>query len=87
MKVTLEISMYPLKDQYGYDVISFIKKLKSQPGIRIRTNSMSTQITGQFEVVWEAVKVAFIQSFRDNGEFATVLKVINTELDLEWQTI
>jgi len=87
MKVTLEISLYPLTERYGDLVISFIGTLKSQPGIQIRTNSMSTQVTGPFADVWEAVKVAVLNTFQDHGDTVSVFKLFNQELDLEWQSI
>ena len=39
MKITVEISMYPLKDNYVDPILSFIKKLNDIPKIKVITNT------------------------------------------------
>jgi len=87
MKVTLEISLYPLTEHYGNTVLSFIDELKTQPGIEIKTNAMSTQITGSFIEVWEALKITLFKTFQNGVDTVSVFKIFNQELDLKWQSI
>ena len=52
MTSTIEISIYPLHQDYPASVISFIQKLKSYKGFEIQSNGMSTIIIGHFETLW-----------------------------------
>ncbi len=52
MTATIEISFYPLNNEYPSSVVKFLQKLKALPGLEIRTNGMSTIIIGPFESLW-----------------------------------
>ena len=56
MKISIEISMYPLNENFGELILKFIKKIKSYPNISTKTNSMSTQIFGEYEEVMHLLK-------------------------------
>ena len=47
MRITAELSLYPLTDDYISTVQSFIHVIQDMPGLRIRVNQMSTQLTGE----------------------------------------
>jgi len=57
MQSTMEISMYPLDAQYKDHIRSFIKKVQSFPGVKVRVNGISTQIFGEFDEL-----IAILQS-------------------------
>jgi len=44
MKTSVEISYYPLSDNYLVHIENFLKALRSYEQIKIITNGMSTQI-------------------------------------------
>lgn len=52
MTATLEISLYPLLNEYPSSVLNFLQKLKALSGIEIKSNGMSTIIIGSFDVLW-----------------------------------
>lgn len=52
MTSTIEISLYPLNNEYTTSVLRFLRKLKDCEGIEIQTNGMSTVIIGEFTNVW-----------------------------------
>jgi uncharacterized protein YqgV (UPF0045/DUF77 family) len=52
MTSTIEISLYPLNNEYTTSVLRFLRKLKDCEGIEIQTNGMSTVIIGEFTKVW-----------------------------------
>lgn len=56
MKCSVEISMYPLNDNYIEATTLFIKNLKKQPFISIETNSMNTQVFGDYDKAMTAIK-------------------------------
>ena len=52
MPSTIEISFYPLNNQYPVSVVNFLEKLRSIPGIEINTNGMSTIMIGPYKNLW-----------------------------------
>lgn len=52
MTSTIEISLYPLNNEYTTSVLRFLRKLKECEGIETQTNGMSTVIIGEFTNVW-----------------------------------
>ena len=52
MTSTIEISLYPLNNEYTSSVLRFLRKLKDCEGIETHTNGMSTVIIGDFMNVW-----------------------------------
>lgn len=53
MEVTVEISFYPLKDNYLAPVEHFIQELKENRGTTVEPGTMSTLISGRYEDVME----------------------------------
>lgn len=50
MRITAEVSLYPLTENYESIVIDFIQKLK-RDSIRVEVNGLSTQLFGEYEEV------------------------------------
>lgn len=51
MKLSIEISLYPLaEEQFKTEIWAFIRKLRAQPGLKIVTNGMSTQVFGEYDL-------------------------------------
>ena len=55
MTSTIEISLYPLVDDYPSHVIRFLDKLQAIPDMEITTNGMSSIIIGEYRVLWKAL--------------------------------
>ncbi|MDZ4747249.1 MAG: hypothetical protein SH808_02105 [Saprospiraceae bacterium] len=53
MTSTIEISLYPLRDDYPSHVIRFLHKLKEIPDVEINSNGMSTIIIGTYASLWK----------------------------------
>lgn len=56
MEITVEISLYPLTDNYEQVVLDFIHSMHHYEGLRIETNGLSTQIFGEYDQVLDAIK-------------------------------
>ncbi len=84
MRISVEISLYPLQAQFGESILAFIDLLRGTPGMQLRTNHMSTQVTGPFEVVMPAVTAALEQTLAEKHRSAVVMKIFNEEVDLAW---
>jgi len=50
MKISIEISLYPLAEsKYKDEIWAFIETLNGTEGIEVRTNGMSTQVFGEYD--------------------------------------
>ncbi len=56
MHVAVEMSLYPLTGEFIPPILDFIERLKSHSGIAVVTNSMSTQVSGEFDRVFDALR-------------------------------
>ncbi|MFN3917492.1 MAG: YkoF family thiamine/hydroxymethylpyrimidine-binding protein [Flavobacteriales bacterium] len=79
MKLSVEVSMYPLEKEYIPLIDTFISGLNKHPEITVETNFMSTHIRGDFDAVMEVftreIKAAY-QSF--NGKIIFSTKFLNS---------
>ncbi len=74
MTSTIEISYYPLRDDYPDYVLLFLEKLRSIEGIEIHTNGMSTILIGEFDQMWVSLG-AFMMNEFDSVASLFVMKV------------
>ena len=80
MKASLEISMYPLDKEYGNPILDFIQRLKSHPNLAVKSNSMSTQVFGDYDEMMTILKKEVKTSFLKEEEVVMVLKLTNLDL-------
>ena len=76
MHVAVEMSLYPLTEQFIPPILDFIDRLKARPGLSVVTNSMSTQVSGEFETVFEALRVEIAASLAGRERAVFVMKVL-----------
>jgi len=74
MTSTIEISLYPLRDDYPTHVIKFLSRLKSLPNVEITTNGMSTIIIGEYSSLWKNLG-ALMEEEMASGSSLFVMKV------------
>ena len=84
MKISVEISMYPLDNNFGEYILNFIKRLNTYPSLSIKTNSMSTQVFGEYEEVMDAMKKEMKPVFAEKYKTVMVMKFINADLDYDF---
>jgi uncharacterized protein YqgV (UPF0045/DUF77 family) len=85
MKISVEVSMYPLDANYIPPIQSFIDRLHQFEDIKVKTNSMSTQLFGDYAAVMDALKISLKESFMEDRKMSVVMKLINSDLDYEYQ--
>jgi uncharacterized protein YqgV (UPF0045/DUF77 family) len=56
MDIGVEISLYPLREEFVPAIREFLERLGAHAGLRVVTNSMSTQLFGSYEEVMEALR-------------------------------
>lgn len=54
--ISVEISLYPLTPDFKPPILDFITRLHAYPGLTIISNSMSTQVQGEYDEVWDILK-------------------------------
>ena len=74
MTSTIEISLYPLRDDYPSHVIHFLSRLKTMPDVEIQTNGMSTIIIGAYASLWKNLGVLMEEELK-SGSSLFVMKV------------
>ncbi len=80
MKASVEISMYPLTENYGTAILTFLDKLKRYPSIEMHSNTMSTQLFGNYDEIMEALTKEIKESFRNGNDSVIVFKIANLDL-------
>lgn len=76
MKLSAELSLYPLAGEVNNTVLTFIEDLVAQGSISAVTNSMSTQISGDADAVFAAIQRALTLSYDRAGRQVLVAKFI-----------
>jgi uncharacterized protein YqgV (UPF0045/DUF77 family) len=80
MKTSVEISYYPLDQEFVPPIRDFIDRINKVEGLIARTNGMSTQIFGEYEILMAALVKEIRQSF-ENPHSVFVMKIINADLN------
>ena len=68
MDIGVEISLYPLRVDFAPAIREFLARLGAHAGLRIVTNSMSTQVFGSYEAVMGALHQELRATFLALGE-------------------
>ena len=83
MRITAEISLYPLREEFLSPIQSFIRDLQEFSALEITVNQMSTQLVGELHDVSQALEKALEMSFRTGGAQVLVAKFLNADLPLD----
>ncbi len=79
MKISIDISYYPLKDEFVPPILDFIDRLNKHDNITVQTNGMSTQVFGEYFEVMKILTEEIHKSF-ELPHSVFILKVINADL-------
>lgn len=56
MKISIELSLYPLAENaFKTEIWRFIKRLRNIDGLKVVTNGLSTQVFGDYDLAIETV--------------------------------
>ena len=62
MKISVELTLTPIQDNYEPAIINFIKQMRNS-GLTVKENPLSTQVYGEYDKVMEIlnkeIKIAF----------------------------
>jgi uncharacterized protein YqgV (UPF0045/DUF77 family) len=82
MRITVELSLYPLTENYVAPIREFIARLKTYERLEIATNAISTQIIGEHVYVFEVLSKETALTFA-SGQNVFVMKVLGFERDIQ----
>ena len=76
MKTLVEISMYPLQDDFIPIIKGFIAALQKYPDIQIETNDTATHIRGDYDAVMALLTDEIRAAWERDGKAVFVMKVL-----------
>ncbi|MDH5357864.1 MAG: hypothetical protein OEY48_01765 [Gammaproteobacteria bacterium] len=79
MRISVDISLYPLTQNYVEPILAFIDKLEANPKLVVKRNSLSTQIFGEYHDVMDCLKGEIESVFDQIPASAFVLKMVGSD--------
>lgn len=79
MRISLDISLYPLHPDFKKDIKKFIKKISKNENLTIVTNGLSTQLFGEYDEVMSTIQKELKKTFDSEEKFTVVIKMMNAD--------
>jgi uncharacterized protein YqgV (UPF0045/DUF77 family) len=80
MKVAVDISLYPLADEFIAPIQDVIRRLNDHNGISVSTNPMSTQIRGDYDRVMSVLNAEIKKTFEDVPKAVFAIRILNNPI-------
>ena len=80
MKVAVDISLYPLTEEFIPPIDDVIERLNRHEKITVITNPMSTQLRGEYEYVMAALQQEIKVTFDSMPKAVFAIKILNNPL-------
>jgi uncharacterized protein YqgV (UPF0045/DUF77 family) len=80
MTIAVEITMYPLCENYIPLIDDFLDRINAYSNLTIRTNNMSTRITGNYSDIIQLLDKELKKSFDCGTKISFVMKVLNNPI-------
>ncbi len=77
MKIAVDISLYPLDEDFIPSIKNFIHRLNNYNSIEVITNNMSTQIIGEYEVIMSILNNEIRDTFEELPKAIFAVKILN----------
>ena len=74
MKASVEISLYPLAEDYKSRIIGFIERLRESGKFEVISNGMSTQLFGEYDDIMEVLQKEIGEELKKHRTMA-ILKI------------
>jgi len=75
MDIAVELSLYPLAEEFAPRIKAFLGRLQSAERLKILTSSLSTQVFGPYEEVLGTLQREMRATFGEGGKVVFILKV------------
>lgn len=77
MQVMVELSLYPLVNEFIPPIKAFIERLNSHQALTVTTCSTSTQVTGDYRTVMQILGTEMQRVHEEVGQAIFVAKFLN----------
>ena len=77
MQVMVELSLYPLVNEYIPPIQNFIDRLNTYEVLSVSTSSTSTQVTGNYADVMSILGAEMQRTYEEVGQAIFVAKFLN----------
>ena len=81
MIVALDLSLYPLTPDYETPIKAFIRRLREVDGLRVATNPLTTQVSGDYDEVMRALTEAMRPTLASDVPCSFVVKILNVAIE------
>ncbi|MBT6059190.1 MAG: hypothetical protein HOG51_14220, partial [Gammaproteobacteria bacterium] len=68
MKASVDISLYPLADEYIPAIKEFIERVQQYPEVAVVRNDLSTQLYGDYEQIMDLLKIEVRLTWEQYGK-------------------
>jgi len=81
MRVAVDISLYPLTEEFIPPIKDVIERLNSHASLEVVTNPMSTQVRGEYEDVMGALHKEIGVTFENQPKAVFAIRILNNPLE------
>lgn len=81
MQVAVDISLYPLADEFLAPIQDVIARLNAYDALEVSTNPMSTQIRGEYGQVMAALTHEIGETFEAVPKAVFAIRILNNPLE------
>ncbi|WP_242117312.1 thiamine-binding protein [Aestuariivivens sediminicola] len=78
MKISVELTLTPLQDDFEPVIIHFIKKLRNS-GLKVLENPLSTQVYGDYDVVMQLLTQEIKEAFELIERGLLYMKIVKSD--------
>lgn len=79
MRISLDISLYPLTESYVEPILTFIDQLEANDKLIVKRNSLSTQVFGEYRDVMDCIDSEMETVFNALPHSVFVMKFIGND--------
>jgi uncharacterized protein YqgV (UPF0045/DUF77 family) len=80
MRIAVDISLYPLDREFIPPIKDIISRFKTHSSIEVITNSMSTQLRGDYDEVMDILKQEIGKTFEALPKAVFAIKILNNPI-------
>ncbi len=81
MQVAVDISLYPLDENFIAPIKEVIERLQQYAGVTVECNRMSTQLRGEFDTVMPALSAEIRKTFDEVPKAVFAIKILNNPIN------
>lgn len=80
MRVAVDISLYPLAEEFLTPIKDVIRRLNDHESVEVETNAMSTQLRGEYDDVMNVLDREIKRTFEQVPKAVFAIRILNNPL-------